>query len=300
MRVIHSALLLVVAGAVPVLAQAPVTALVDWSTDDSARVADLMARGRPYTRASVILWAPPDSMDQAWLASFADTLDAGVASLKALIGGPHDWQRLGTRRLHVYLSPSRFVSHADGRGGVFIAIARARERNAPFLHEAVHELLAPPPPFYPFEYGESIAWERAAAKFPYWLSEGLADYLAQTTAAEWGFPEGDVFEVGGLGQVDSVCAARLAANPRGDEIRERIGRAGPLRALFTAERGEVAPTYYACSQSFTKHVVARTGLPALIGLYPAIPKGTWRASLEKAAGEPLERLRRSWLRALSR
>jgi len=299
MRVIHSALLLVIAGAAPAFAQTPVTALVDWSSDDSARVADLMARGRPYTRASVILWAPPDSLDQAWLASFADTLDAGVASLKALIGGPHDWQRLGTRRIHFYLSPSRFVSHADGRGGVFIAMARARERSAPFLHEAVHELLAAPPPFYPFEHGDSIAWERAAAKFPYWLTEGLADYLAQTTAAEWGFPEGDVFEVGGLGKVDSVCAARLAENPRGDEIRERIGRTGPLRALFTAERGEVAPTYYACSQSFTKYVVARTGLPALVALFPAIPRGTWRASLEQAAGEPLEQLRRSWLRAIS-
>lgn len=296
MRVIRAVLLLAITGAAPAPAQSAAPALVDWSSDDSSRVAELMARGRPYTRASVIVWAPPDSLDQAWLTRFADTLDAGVASLKALIGGPHPWQRIGSRRIHFYLSPGRFVSHADGRGGVFIALGRVRSGSAPYLHEAAHELISGPPPFYPYEHGDSVAWERAAEKFPFWLSEGLPDYLAQTTAAEWGFPEGDIFEVGGLAKADSVCAARLAASPRGKEIRDRIGRTGRLRALFTEERAEVAPVYYACSQSFTKYVVARAGLPAVIEAFAAIPRGIWLDSLEGAAGEPLERLRRSWLR----
>jgi hypothetical protein len=211
---------------------------------------------------------------------------------------PYTWQRLGSRPIRFYLSPGRFVSHADGRGGVFISLNRVRHRDAPFLHEAAHELLAPPPPFSPFEYPDSLDEERAAARFPFWLSEGLPDYLAQTTAAATGFPEGDVFAIGGLAKADSVCAARLAASSRQAEIRDRVGRPGRLEALFTTDRAEVAPVYYACSQSFTKRVVARLGLPAVVALFPRIPTRAWRTALESAAGEPLERLRRAWLTAL--
>ena len=56
--------------------------------------------------------------------------------------------------------------------------------------------------------------------------------------------------------------------------------------------------YYACSQSFTKHVVARLGLPAVLALFPRIPNGTWRAALDFASGKPLEETRRKWLKTL--
>lgn len=279
-------------------AQTPTPAPIDWSADDSAHVAFLMAHGRSYARPPVIVYAPLDSLDPAWLASFTDSLAKGVAGLKTLIGGPYPWQRLGSRPVRFYFSPGRFISHADGRDGVFISLTRVRHHDAPFLHEASHELLVSPAPFYPFEHPDSVAWERAAAAFPFWLSEGLPDYLAQTAAAATGFHEGDVFEIGGLAKVDSVCAARLAASNRREEIRDRIGRPGRLAALFTTDRDEVAPVYYACSQSFTKHVVARIGLPAVVGLFPQIPRGTWRAALESAAGESLETIRGAWLTAL--
>ena len=88
---------------------------------------------------------------------------------------------------------------------------------------------------------DSAAVERAAAKFPFWLNEGMPDYLAQRAAATTGFVEGDVFAIGGLARADSVCAARLRASDRRDEIRERIGRTGRLAALFTTDRALVAP-----------------------------------------------------------
>jgi hypothetical protein len=260
--------------------------------------ASLRRHRRSYGSGSVIVWAPADSLGEAWLERFSDSLAAGVRGLRKLIGGPYAWQRLGTSPIHYYFSPGRFVSHADGRGGVFVSLNRVREHNAPFLHEAAHELLVPPAPFYPFEYPDSLAQERAAAAFPFWLSEGLPDYLAQTTSAATGLREGDVFEIGGLAKVGSICAARLSSSSRQAEIRERVGRPGPLEALFTTDRAEVAPVYYACSQSFTKHLVARLGLPAVIALFPRIPKGTWRAALESGAGEPLEDMRRTWLNDL--
>jgi hypothetical protein len=298
MRVVPTVVLFIVTVAATGRAQVPASAPIDWSAEDSTRVAFLLAHGRAYTRPPVIVWAPIDSLDPGWLAPFIDSLAAGVTGLKALIGGPFTWQRLGSRPVRFYLSPGRFVSHADGRDGVFISLNRVRRREGPFLHEAAHELLAPPPPFYPFEYPDSLAGERAAAEFPFWLSEGLPDYLAQMTADTTGFPEGDVFAIGGLAKVDSVCTARLGSSRRQAEILARVGRPGRLEALFSTDRAEVAPVYYACSQSFTKHLVARLGLPAVVALVPRIPAGTWRTALESAATEPLERLRRAWLVAL--
>jgi len=289
-------LLLTLASAAP--AQVPAPAVIDWSADDSARVAFLQAHGRAYAKGSVTVWAPNDTFDVAWLNAFADSLAAAVSSLQSLIGGPFPWQRLGSRPIHYYLSPGRFISHADGRGGVFISVALVRRRNAPYLHEAAHELLALQAPFAPFEYPDSVAQERAATGFPFWLGEGLPDVLAQTTAAATGFPEGDVFAIGGLTKVDSVCAARLTASNRRAEILDRVGRPGYLDALRTTDRPQVAPVFYACSQSFTKHVVARIGLPATLALWTQIPQGTWRTALETAAGESLQRIRRSWLTRL--
>ena len=283
------------------LAQTPAAppAPLNWDSDDSARVAFLTAHGRAYTGAQVIVWAPPDSLDARWLASFVDSLATGVAALRRLMGGAYAWQRIGQRPVTFYLSPGRFVSHASGAGAVFISLARVRSGGAPYLHEAAHELLAPPAPFAPFEYADSVAEARAAARFPQWLNEGFPDYLAQATASATGFHEGDVFAIGGLAKVDSTCAARLAQSPRRAEILEKVGLQGRLAALFTTERAEVAPVFYACSQSFTKYVVDRVGVRTVVAAFPHIPGGTWVADLEAAAGTSLEALRSAWLRLVS-
>jgi hypothetical protein len=245
-----------------------------------------------------VVWAPADSLDARWLEAFLDSLDRGLAHLEELVGGPHPWQRIGGRPVQFYLSPGRFVSHASGRDAVFISLSLVRARRAPFLHEAAHELLAGPFPFYPYEHPDSAAEEAAAARFPLWLGEGLPDVLAQTAAAATGFPEGDVFQIGGLARVDSACAARLAASARQAEILEKVGGNGWLEALFTSERAQVAPIYYACSQSFTKYLADRIGIRALVSIFARIPSGRWTADLEAAAGEPLPALRQRWLAAV--
>lgn len=275
---------------------APPTPL-DWDRDDSARVAFVTAHGHAYSGAQVIVWAPPESLDARWLASFVDSLATSIAALRRLMG-VYTWQRIGQRPITFYLSPGRFVSHASGAGAVFISLTRVRSGGAPYLHEAAHELLAPPAPFAPYEYADSVAGERAAMRFPQWLNEGFPDYLAQATASATGFHEGDVFAVGGLAKVDSTCAARLAQSPRRAEILEKVGRPGRLEALFTTERAEVAPVFYACSQSFTKYVVDRVGVRAVVAAFPHIPEGTWMADVEAAAGTSLEALRSAWLEAL--
>ncbi|MEO7987792.1 MAG: hypothetical protein ABI766_14785 [Gemmatimonadales bacterium] len=281
------------------VAQNPPAAAIDWWSEDSTRIAFVRAHGQPRTYPHVVIWSPSDSLDPRWLPSFEDSLAAGLDALRALIGTPRPWQRIGNRPVVIILSPGRFISHATGQDTVLIALVHVRKGWAPFLHEAAHELLAPPAPFSPYEYADTLVGEQKAAVFPFWLSEGLPDYLAQSVVQTTGFREGDVFEIGGLGKVDSTCRVRLSGHPRRGAIAARIGGQGRLEALYTTEREQVAPTYYACSQSFTKYLASRIGLSAVVELMPAIPSGHWLAQLETRAGAALPVLRREWLAALN-
>ena len=278
--------------------QAPAPAALDWWSEDSARIAFVRAHGVAHAYPHAVIWAPADSLDPAWLSPFADSLAAGLAALQALIEGPYPWQRIGQRPVVLVFGPGRFVSHATGRDTVLIALTTIQRGRGPFLHEAAHELLAPPAPFFPFEYPDTLVGEARAARFPFWLSEGLPDLLAQTVVQRTGFREGDVFEVGGLARVDSTCRARLSGHPRRAAIAARIGGLGRLEALYTTERGLVAPAFYACSQSFTKALAERVGIGTLVRLMPEISSGTWIATLEHAAGATLPALRRDWLARL--
>ena len=100
MRFVWTVCFLLVTVASAGQAQVPAPTPLDWSEEDSARVAFLMAHGRAYASPPVIVWAPIDSLDSEWLVPFTDSLAAGVAGLQALIGGPFPWQRLGSRPIN--------------------------------------------------------------------------------------------------------------------------------------------------------------------------------------------------------
>jgi hypothetical protein len=237
------------AGLLSSQATPPPTSL-DWSSEDSARIAFLTTHGHGHPAGRIVVWAPDDSLDAGWLAAFVDFPRPrcgrpGFSHRESL-----SLQRIGIRPLQFYLSPGGSSSHASGNASIFISLNRVRSGSAPYLHEAAHELLAPPVPFSPDEYGDSLAVARAEEKYPLWLNEGFADYVAQSVSAATGFKEGDVFEIGGLAVVDSVCAARLTTSPRRKEILSKVGDQGFLDALFTTERTDVAPSImHAASRS---------------------------------------------------
>lgn len=282
----------------PLVAQNPTASPLDWWGADSDRVAFVTTHGHAFRRTHLVVWAPIDSLDSHWLSAFVDSLDASLAAVKALLRGPYPWQRIGDRPVVYVFSPGRFISHASGQDTVFISLDHIRRGEAPYLHEAAHELIVPAPPFYPSEYPDSMEEVRRAATFPQWLSEGLPDYLAQAVAESNGFREGDIFAIGGLAKADSTCGARLAVNPRRAEIVAKVGGLGRLEALSTTDRAEVASAFYACSQSFTRYLVNRIGMRAVVNLFPAIPRDTWLAELTSAAQSTLPALRRAWLDTL--
>jgi hypothetical protein len=276
-------------------AVAPVSAAqpLDWNAGDSARVRWLEANGRRMSSGSVELVAPPDEMTDAWQAALLDSLDRGVFALRRLIGS-HAWQRLGDRPLRYYLVPERMISHASGNGAVFVSMHRVRGGDAPYLHEAGHELLAPPRPFYYDEYPDTVraeAWFQAA---PYWLIEGLPDLLAQHAASAAGTREGDVFRIGTLAQTDSTCAARLAASPYRADLLRAIGGKGAVNALFTTDRARAAPAFYACARSMSMFVVETIGMERTVALFPAIKRGEWENELQRSTSMSTSALRVRW------
>jgi hypothetical protein len=267
--------------------------LLAWSADDSVRVATLQRDGRSVTGTHAVLWAPRDSITDDSLRAVLAGVEKGLAMVKQLIGAPLAWQRIGNGRVVYYLAGDRFVSHASGTGDVFISFWRVGQGTAPFLHEASHELLAPQPPFNPWEFSDSVTQRQRAESSPLWLLEGLPDYLAQLAASRAGVREGDVFNAGDRAQVDSVCAARVHAVPLAAAAVGTIGGVGRPPQLFTTERATVAPVFYPCSHSFTKHVVEKIGLNRVVALFPAIKLDDWQRALTGQAGSLVE-LRSDW------
>ena len=264
-----------------------------WSADDSVRVATLQRDGRSVTGMHAVLWAPRDSITDDSLRAVLAGVERGLAMVKQLIGAPLAWQRIGNGRVVYYLAADRFVSHASGTGAVFISFWRVGQGTAPFLHEASHELLAPQRPFNPWEFSDSVTQRQRAESSPLWLLEGLPDYLAQLAASRAGVREGDVFDAGDRTKVDSVCAARVRAAPLAAAAVGTIGGAGRPPQLFTTERGTVAPVFYPCSHSFTKHVVEKIGLDRVVALFPSIKSDDWQRALS-ARGGSLDELRSEW------
>jgi hypothetical protein len=180
---------------------------------------------------------------------------------------------------------------------VFIPLRRAVAGDAPFLHEAAHEMLLGAPPFRLDEFADSAESARQEAAFPLWLAEGFADYAAQAAADRAGVREGDVFAIGGLRHADSTCAARLDASRRA-ALLPYIGGAGFPPALFTTERQTVAPAFYACAQSFARHLVERIGVAGVVSLFPEIPRRRVPERVAELAGRPLADLRAEWMARL--
>lgn len=273
-------------------------AALNWSADDSLRIANLEEAGVHAVRTHVEVWAPRDSLNQAYVEALADSLENGVAGLRRIMGGPLSWQRIGDDPVTYYLSPGRFVAHASGYGAVFIPVSRVKEGLAPFLHEAAHELLAPHPPFYPWEFADSAEAAAVGDARPLWLFEGIPDVLAHSVWPETGPHEGDVFNIGGLEASGTQCAVRANESPRGEEVLAHVGREALLEALFTTDRRELAPIFYACGQSLTYFIAQRIGIPETVSLMPGMVDGEWKSILEGLLGQPLETVRADWLREI--
>ncbi|MBK8058710.1 MAG: hypothetical protein IPK33_12865 [Gemmatimonadetes bacterium] len=234
---------------------------------------------------NAVLWAPRDSISLDSLRAVARRVDAGIAALREMIGGPWPWQRIGTRAIDYYLVPTRVISHASGKGAVFISIWRVHQVGSPrscmkgctscWSHSPVHAVGV-------HRFADK---RRVTDEQPLWFLEGFPDHLAQLGAAKAGIVEGDIFGVGGSDRVDRACADRLKASPHRQAITEAVGRPGRMQMLFTTQRTEVAPIFYPCSRSLVRHLVGVTGLASAVALMPAIQRGDFQRRSNAPRGD---------------
>lgn len=261
---------------------------LNWAGDDGARVEVLKKTGVRVEGAHAVLWTPADAFTDEQRRELLKKLDLGLPAVKRLVGR-HSWQIVGDQKITYYVSSDRFVSHATGRGAVFIPLVRVQDGRAPFFHEVSHEYLAP-------RRTPTTGAARPGSR-PLWLMEGLADFVGQSAAGEAGVIEGDVFDTGGLPGVDRTCATRLQ-EPIGRQVVAAIGENAELPALFTTDRQTVAPTFYACSFSFTKFLIGKVGLGEVIALMPIFPSGGVPKRVEQLTHTTIAHLREEWLRAI--
>jgi hypothetical protein len=124
-----------------------------------------------------------------------------------------------------------------------------------------------------------------------------------------GLVDGDPFDAGGIEGVDRTCVQR-SATPEGKRVLPFIGALDAPAALFTTERQNVAPIFYPCAFSFTKHVARLIGdqeLIALMDLMSRVDRTTTPISftadgvlprIEKLTGKTRELVRDEWIRSL--
>jgi hypothetical protein len=262
--------------------------VLNWAADDGARIDVLTRGGRRIEGAHLAVWHPP-----SLLPSDADRilrrLDPAIAALWTRIG-THDWQAVPKGRLTFYLSDDSFVSHASGRGAVFVPMARVIDGRAPYLHEATHELLAST------HVDPAPSAAAPPVRRPLWLTEGLPDYVAQLVATEIGMSEEGPFASGGWSGADRVCAER-ARTADGATMLPFVGGPGRPEVLFTTERARFAPTFYTCALSFTKFLAGRATLDTLVALF-GVPPSETLTRLDTLAGLPLATHRSAWLTAI--
>jgi len=258
---------------------------LNWAADDGNRVAALIKDGAHVDGEHTIIWFPR-SFSRADAEALRGKLDPAVAGLWRRVG-VHDWQIVPKGKITYYLVDDAFVAHASGRSAVFVPMARVQDGRAPYLHEATHELLASK---------RHDAGQPAAVR-PLWMTEGLPDYIARLVAQDTGITEEGPFGTPTLDGVDATCAER-ASTADGATMLPFVGAAGRPEVLFTTDRQRFAPTFYACSFSFTKYLASRVGLDALVGLFGLTP-GEMATRLDRLAGAPLATLRAEWLKSVN-
>lgn len=257
---------------------------------DSIGIVQLVKNGEKVSKGSVIAWFPKDSLPTKRMHEIVDTLNIGIAAAERFIDAPHTWQvhQKGTPYTF-YFRPESFISHASCAGFVSIPFWRIKQGKAPWLHEAVHEMLNTNAGNW---FNASIPDEVWAKNMPLWLSEGLPDYISMHVSQTLNLPEFDVFSNSMRTNVDSACREDLKGS-KADTILSYIGKRGAMAELFGHSRRLYAPTFYHCSCSFVKYLAEQAGVHPLVASLAAYPGEM--EELEKRMSLSMQELKKLWL-----
>jgi hypothetical protein len=257
---------------------------------DSVGITHLINNGTKLSKGRVIAWFPKDSLSAKRMNEILDTLNIGVVAAERFIKAPHAWQVHQKEMPYTfYFRSESFISHASGAGFVSIPFWRIKEGKAPWLHEALHEMLNTNAGNW---FNESVPEDVWIKNMPLWLSEGLPDYISMQVSQKLKLRRFDVFANSLLINIDSVCREDLKGS-KADSILLFIGKRGALTGLLGKDRRLYAPTFYHCSCSFVKFLAEKAGVDALIASHAAYPREI--EELEKRVSPSLDESKKLWL-----
>ncbi len=230
--------------------------------------ADLRDGGVRVETEHAILFFQPEQFSAEEMDRFAGLVDQGIVHLQEYLG-----VTTLDRRIQYFISDRIETSYSTGRG-VFLPLARVKERSAPYLHESSH-VLAP------------------CHDCPMWFSEGLASYLQSWISENRGGYDGIIFTRHGNRGIDRD-AARWVNGERGQAVLPYIGKHGEPPAI-SYDRSNVAAPFYVMAQSFVKYLADKAGMEKVRLLIPA---ADFEAQMMEATGKSSEQWKAEWLASL--
>lgn len=261
---------------------------------DSIHIVSLITNGIEIKRNRVVCWFPNDSLTIERMNGIADTINTGIAAVEKLIGSPLAWQAHPHNQPYIfYFRRDSIISHASMAGFVSISFWRIKEGKAPWLHEAVHEILyAKENKWFSKEISDSFYYKNITQ----WLYEGIADYISQQVSSLNNLPVYDVFSGVINPDSDSLFVENMkTANSQ--YILSFIGIKGVMPELSSANRRLYAPGFYHGSCSFVKFIADRYGVELLLKAISTYNKE--QETIERTTGLSMKELKKEWLRKLN-
>jgi len=260
---------------------------------DSLNISYLIAHGVKTASGKTICWFPVDSLPEKRMNEIADMINTGIKAAEKFIHAPLPWQAHSTTEPYTfYFRLDSFVSHASGSGFVSIPFWRIKNDKAPWLHEAIHEMLNTKTLGW---FNPAIKEEEWSKNMPLWLFEGLPDYISQKVSQLENLPRFDVFSKSNSFNVDSLFTSDIKSE-KGVYILSFIGTKGVMPELSSKDRSLYAPAFYHGSCSFVQYIATHYDFKIFLDAISSF--GEEHAIIEKRTGKPLAILKKEWLSKL--
>jgi hypothetical protein len=260
---------------------------------DSTNIVYLINHGLKSEKGKVIAWFPKDSLSKERINGILDTLNIGIDNAEKYIGAPYSWQLQKKGSPYTfYFRFDKIIPHGSGAGFVSISFSRIKSGKAPWLHEAIHEMLNTKSGNW---LSTNVTEEEWSTKMPLWLAEGLAEYIAIEVSEKNHLYIYDLFTNSVQKNLDTLFKEDMK-NDKITEILSHIGSAGTINEVFADDdksRKYYAGAFYHLSASFVKYLAEKYGIRTLVESNAAFRNEL--VELEKRMNSTLEKEKSLWI-----
>ena len=256
---------------------------------DSANITYLVNNGIKISKGKTICWFPKDSLPGDKMKAIADTINTGILAAEKFINAPQSWQsHFFTQPYTFYFRFDTIISHASAAGFVSVSFWRIKSGKAPWLHEAMHEMLDSKTGSW---MSKSVSEDEQMKNMPLWLHEGLADYISLQVSRSLNLKWFDIFSRSYSVNTDSLYLADQKSE-KAAYIVPYIGAKGIMPELGSKDRINYAPCFYHGSASLVKYIAETYGIKILLTAIASFNQE--QEMLEKLTGKKMETLKQEW------